>query len=167
MEKKKREQIILIILIPIFIASFLYTRLKGQSPAKRSYQTTGLGTEYAGEAMVKADETIDSIPRPAGTLDVKYKESARDLLKDLLDLYLHQLRMDEGGKPGFDKPVIPLPQLEIAGLIWSTEMPQAIINGKIIKAGETVQGVKVVSIGKKGITVIHEGELVFISKDRE
>jgi hypothetical protein len=36
-------------------------------------------------------------------------------------------------------------------------LPQAIINNKVLKVGDTIEGAQVKNIGKEGITVLFEG----------
>jgi hypothetical protein len=49
------------------------------------------------------------------------------------------------------------PPLEVQGLLWGGDLPQAVINEKIVKVGDIVDGAKVLSIEKKGVTVFFEG----------
>jgi len=43
----------------------------------------------------------------------------------------------------------------IQGIIWGGRMPQAIINNKVVKVGDTVEGAKVITINKNGIVVFY------------
>jgi len=52
---------------------------------------------------------------------------------------------------------VPLPSLAVQGVIWGSKTPQAIINRKVVKAGDTVEGVKIISIEKDSITAFYEG----------
>lgn len=51
----------------------------------------------------------------------------------------------------------PLPGMNIAGVVWNTDRPQAIINGQIVGIGDTVSGVTMLDIKKTGITVLFQG----------
>lgn len=51
----------------------------------------------------------------------------------------------------------PLPGINIAGVVWNTGRPQAIINGQIVGIGDTVSGVKILDVKKMGITVLFQG----------
>ena len=51
-----------------------------------------------------------------------------------------------------------LPQLKVQGMVWGTEMPQAIINNTVVKIGEFVQGAEVIDIRREGIYVLYEGK---------
>lgn len=52
----------------------------------------------------------------------------------------------------------PLPNLEIQGVIWGGRILQAIINNKIVKIGDVIEGVQIVNINKDGITVLFGGK---------
>lgn len=52
---------------------------------------------------------------------------------------------------------ITLPTLTVSGIIWGSKTPQAIINGKIIKEGDTLEGVEVLEIRKEGIVIFYKG----------
>ncbi|MDD2688762.1 MAG: general secretion pathway protein GspB [Candidatus Omnitrophica bacterium] len=52
----------------------------------------------------------------------------------------------------------PLPTLTVQGIVWGARFPQAIINNKVVKAGDTIEGkVKIVNIDKEGVMVIFNG----------
>jgi hypothetical protein len=61
----------------------------------------------------------------------------------------------ESGVPAAEKKA--LPQLTVQGVIWGGNLPQAIINNKVLKVGDTIEGAQVKNIGKEGITVLFEG----------
>jgi len=47
----------------------------------------------------------------------------------------------------------PLPTLQIQGIVWGGSIPQAIINSKVFRVGDTIEGVRITDINKKGVTV--------------
>jgi len=51
----------------------------------------------------------------------------------------------------------PLPSLAVQGLVWGGNFPQAIINSKVLKIGDAIEGARIKEIGKDGITLIFEG----------
>lgn len=51
-------------------------------------------------------------------------------------------------------PQVQLPSLTVQGIIWGAKIPQAIINDKLVKVGDTVSEAKITAIGKDGIEVI-------------
>ena len=172
MDKKKLEQVIMVVLIPVFLLGLLYARSRTSTPAKPAKERS--------EAMVAEEELsgaedkgVDKAQKPALAQEqpaaepsieaepISYEGGGRDPLKNPFKAYLDQLKKN---KPIKRSDQVPLPSFSIEGLVWNTGMPQAIVNGKIIKIGDTIDGVKVVNIDKGGITVEYQGEPVFISK---
>jgi hypothetical protein len=46
-----------------------------------------------------------------------------------------------------------LPNLAVQGLIWGGSLPQAIINNKVVKAGDEIEGARIESISKDGVAL--------------
>lgn len=61
--------------------------------------------------------------------------------------------VDSGIKP----EVVSLPQLTVQGIIWGGRLPQAIINNKVVKVGDLLEGAEIVEINKEGATVLFAG----------
>lgn len=57
---------------------------------------------------------------------------------------------------------VSLPALTVQGIIWGTKLPQAIINNKVVKTGDTIGDVRIVGIDKEGVTVFFKGRQVTI-----
>lgn len=53
-------------------------------------------------------------------------------------------------------PEAPLPSLEIEGLVWNTDHPQAIVNGKIVGIGDIISETRIMDIQKSGIIVLFQ-----------
>lgn len=51
----------------------------------------------------------------------------------------------------------PLPTLTVQGIVWGGNFPQAIINNRVVRIGDTVDGAQVVDISKDNIIVEFEG----------
>jgi hypothetical protein len=51
----------------------------------------------------------------------------------------------------------------VQGVIWGTELPQAIINNKVVKVGDTIEEVRILDIQKGGITVFYKSRNYTIS----
>lgn len=56
------------------------------------------------------------------------------------------------------EPLKPLPSLTIQGIVWGGSLPQAIINNKVLKVGDTIEEVRIVDINKDGVTVLFGGQ---------
>ncbi len=61
-----------------------------------------------------------------------------------------------------EAPTTP-PSLDIQGVIWGGEIPQAIINGKIVKVGNTIDEAEIIKIDKQGVTVLYKGSQFILS----
>ncbi|MFA4984100.1 MAG: hypothetical protein WC559_02150 [Candidatus Omnitrophota bacterium] len=61
----------------------------------------------------------------------------------------------------------PLPSLVVQGMIWGGNLPQAIINNKVLTIGDAIDGVKIKSIDKEGISVIFENQLYKLTSPAE
>ncbi len=55
-----------------------------------------------------------------------------------------------------------LSNIKVTGLIWNTDLPLAIINGKVCKIGDSVAGAKVIDINKKGVFLDFHGEIYML-----
>jgi hypothetical protein len=52
------------------------------------------------------------------------------------------------------EPPKELPNFTVQGLVWGGVFPQAIINDQVVKKGDVLGDVKIVEIGKEGVTVL-------------
>ncbi len=152
MDRERKQQIALLVLIPLFLLSLLYTRM--QQASKNNKESMGQ------EEGPCEDIRIDEISLPIGGLDTEYELFENDPLKDLLQLYLYKTRVVKAE----EKVTIPLPELTIEGIIWNSYIPQAIVNGKIIRVGDIIENVEIVGIEKSGIIVFYNGEKVLIER---
>ena len=46
----------------------------------------------------------------------------------------------------------------LEGLIWESDRPQAIINGKIVEPGGNIEGAEVLDIDEKGVKMRYKGQ---------
>ncbi|MBM3251549.1 MAG: hypothetical protein FJZ11_02035 [Candidatus Omnitrophica bacterium] len=58
---------------------------------------------------------------------------------------------------------IAAPALVIQGMVWGTDMPQAIIDGEIYKVGDQFLEAKILDINKEGIKLLYK-DRIFIMK---
>lgn len=75
------------------------------------------------------------------------------------------LAQDIPGRP-IAVPEAPLPSLEIEGLVWNTDHPQAIVNGKIVGIGDIISETRIMDIQKRGITVLFQDRTETIEMGR-
>ncbi len=55
-------------------------------------------------------------------------------------------------------PKPPLPELILSGTILSKDNPRAIVNGKVLGIGDTIEGVKIMGVMRGEIDAFFEGE---------
>jgi len=116
-----------------------------------------LGAVINHKFIALAEETTTEgiIVRPV----MEYKSGQ---LRDPFKTYL----IKEEPKPapqenlGLTKPGLDLGMLKVQGIIWGSKTPQAIINNKVFKIGDLIEGAEIVSIEKKGITLSFNGEVL-------
>jgi len=93
--------------------------------------------------------------KPSEVIKVPIVEYKAGDLRDPFQKYLKK-RISEV-KP-VEKASLPLPSLTVQGIIWGGDLPQAIINNKVVKKGDTIEGVRIVDINKNGVAIFFEGQ---------
>lgn len=75
--------------------------------------------------------------------------------ENLRDPFKSPIQSEDLNQPGTVAagPEMPLPALKVQGVFWGASFPQVIINDKIAKVGDTIDGVKILSISKDIIEV--------------
>lgn len=61
------------------------------------------------------------------------------------------------GEVGLKSEARKLPQLTIQGIIWGSTLPQAIVNNKVVKVGDILDGAEVTEINKEGVILLFAG----------
>jgi hypothetical protein len=103
--------------------------------------------EEADSATTKQAASQELISRPV----LEYKsEVERDPFLDYLPEKQEPLAQAEVKEDFASK----LKSLEVQGIIWGSGMPQAIVNNKVIRAGDMLEGARVISIEKNGINLM-------------
>jgi len=55
------------------------------------------------------------------------------------------------------------PPLTISGITWGSSFPQAIINGKVVRPGDVIDDVQVISISKEGLVLSYKNQKFSLS----
>lgn len=78
-------------------------------------------------------------------------------LRDPFEGYvIQEVKLDYVAPP--EEGDVVLPALKISGITWGSSFPQAIINDKVVRAGDTVDQVQVVSIAKEGLVFLYKNK---------
>lgn len=57
----------------------------------------------------------------------------------------------------------PLPSLQIQGIVWGGSFPQAVINNKVVREGDTIEEAKITDINKSGVTIFFDNRQYTLS----
>lgn len=95
----------------------------------------------------------------------------RDPFEDLLQMAAErekrekELRNKEAPEESseVEVPMPSLDKLKVQGVMWGGKFPQVVINGKVLAVGDAIEGFKIVSIEKKGITLDFSGRTAVLS----
>jgi type II secretory pathway component PulC len=102
---------------------------------------------------IYAQQTASFSPSSA----VYTSASLRDPFEDYLS---PKTKTKKGLKPVTaeeeEKPK-PLPAFTIQGIIWEGVIPMAIINDKVVKVGDVIEGANIISIDKEGVNFLYYG----------
>lgn len=61
-------------------------------------------------------------------------------------------------------PVIPPPEITVEGIVSGGPAPQAVVKGKVVRVGDTIDGgARITKITKEGVEVVYEGETFLFS----
>jgi hypothetical protein len=103
------------------------------------------------EQSLKEEAPVELVQRP----NLEYKsQDTRDPFRSVFDQEADPQAGGSGG-PGQPAQGTP-PSLSVQGIIWGTSLPQAIVSGKVVKVGDTIEGAKITGIDKSGVSVIFQ-----------
>jgi sRNA-binding protein len=58
---------------------------------------------------------------------------------------------------------VPPPKLTVQGIIWGSDIPQAIINNSVVRAGDTIEEARILEINKEGVKVFFKNRQYLLS----
>ena len=60
---------------------------------------------------------------------------------------------------GFEKiETVKIPKIDVQGIIWSKTLPQVIVNGAVMKAGDYIEEFEIKEVTRRGIILFHKGK---------
>ena len=65
-------------------------------------------------------------------------------------------------QPAQEEGPVRLPPLEVQGIILGKQEPRAIVNQRIVKKGDLVEGAEILAITQKGIRIFFKGKSGFL-----
>lgn len=102
------------------------------------------------EAIRELQEMEKSEPREF--IEIPEVEYTADGMRNPFQGYIEQKEIIDVGAAGEEE--MTLPSFTVQGVVWGG-VPQAIVNDKIVKAGDMIDEAKIIEISKKGITVLY------------
>lgn len=115
----------------------------------------------SGVIFIRVAQAADKDKQPA-TQARPSAQYTQETLRDPFEPYLE--KEDTGPKETKkEAAAAALPELKVQGIIWGSNMPLAIINNKVIKKDDLIEGARIVSIDKDGVTVFFANRQYVIS----
>jgi hypothetical protein len=117
------------------------------------FLVTAINLKFIASAEEIAAEGI--IARPV----MEYRS---DRLRDPFQRYLVKEEPKELSQENVDltKPELDIGKLNVQGIIWGGNLPQAIINNQVLTIGDLIEGAEILSIEKRGITLSFNGAVL-------
>jgi len=102
-----------------------------------------------GACAASKEVTLKALLRPSPEYDAgKEKDPFGDAPE--------QSKESQGQDAQAATPTLLLPSMNIQGLIWGGRFPQAIINGKVLRIGDVIEGAQIIEIKKEGIVLSYD-----------
>jgi hypothetical protein len=110
-----------------------------------------------GQGQSKANVEVEGIILKPG---VSY--TAENLRDPFANPVMSEMSPNSG-ESSANAPEVNLPVMKVQGIIWGGKFPQAIINDKIVKVDEKIEGAQVLSIEKDSVTVFFGNKQFILS----
>lgn len=106
----------------------------------------------------KPEEAKKAVTQEETTIRTPVEYKAQDLRDPFQENIEEEPAQVEEQKIEEGKTTQPPPSLVVQGLIWGSDLPQAIINSNVVKIGDTVEGAQIINIDKNGVTILFDGQ---------
>lgn len=119
-------------------------------------------------AIIEADVNFDSIRNPFTSQlpEIKVEKPVEPKKDVRASRRSERNQRPEQPTKQTPEPVKPeiaeTPTLQVSGLVWNSNRPQAIINGQVVGIGDTIQEVDIVGIRKDEIDIEFQGRALTI-----
>jgi len=126
-----------------------------QQPAQTLFGPDAVSRIY--EQHTKEEQPVEFITRP----EVEYVGTKRDPFEKAIIHKDKEVAHSQSEDDSSSRSLID--SLSVQGLIWGGNFPQAIINNKVYKVGDTIQGATISTIDKSGVTLSLGGKKYILS----
>ena len=134
---------------------------------EKNYAQTDLTNRETDQSMNLSDEDFNNLknpfinqlpsptPPPVAPPPSNVSNKKTNLKNNKTSTKGHE---KSAAKKEINPPDLKPPSFTINGIVWDTDMPQAIVNSKIVGIGDVVDDSKVVNINEFGIEVLFKGK---------
>ncbi len=169
MNKTQVQQLVVIVLLLVFVATWFTTRKFSSQSNPASSQTVAAHARPKNPAEPSQESRLPSAElsqrEPAMARDffqlppllkesVRQKEQAREEARKLKE---KEAARTKGGLSPLKEVPPSLPSLQLQGIFWG-QKPQAIINRQILSVGDKIEQAEVVSVTQEGVTLSFNGQ---------
>lgn len=175
-QKSKQEQLAVTALGVVFLVIFLRGPAKslglfrGRSPQPVTIDPSGVVPQPTTETLQNYQRQLDAVldapaapkaGQPSGAPGYTAYQ-LRNPFQSLIPAKAPEPVVVAAASPLVTAPVaLPEPPpLDIQGLLWGGELPQAIIGHQVYRVGDSVSGMTITEIDYHGITVEYHGESI-------
>ncbi|PIP18736.1 MAG: hypothetical protein COT38_01120 [Candidatus Omnitrophica bacterium CG08_land_8_20_14_0_20_41_16] len=145
----KKYLIILVFILMIFKADAYAVNMNFTGPEEVTEENLSRAVQGQNK-KTDQNQAREAIVRPK----LEYTATG---LRDPFQLAAFQTKSDKGKDTVKAVVAKSFPKLTLQGIIWGSSLPQAIINNKVIRVGDTLESVDIVDIGKEGVIVLFAG----------
>ncbi len=117
------------------------------------------------EEIKKLEEGEKTVPVPQEIIVRPKVEYQAEGLRDPFQMPVSEKAVQEE-KAQAPEREIPPPSLSVQGVIWGGNFPQAIINNRVVKLGDTIEGARIVSIDKNVVIIFFQGRQYNLAPSR-
>ena len=144
----QKSKILIFITLVLLITGLFYSESLGA--IKWDYKAP---QELDGEVVAKSAPPKAAIHQKEAIIRPKVEYKAEGL-KDPFQPFITEKETVKTVTPSLPSKKT-LPALTVQGLIWGGDFPQAIINNKLVKIGDSVEEAEVTAIEKDGVTLLY------------
>lgn len=158
MEQLKNKRTLILLAVTILAALVLGYNLlfgkKGPRPGKKSSNVPTVA-----EVLAARPSPSRSPGMPAGTPTRRLAPPPPPNQPWGRDPFAIQ----ESRLPATPKAVVQFSGFKITGVVWGPEGYRALVNDRVVRVGDQVDGARIVRITKKGVEILKDGETLFLT----
>ncbi|OIO79615.1 MAG: hypothetical protein COW11_03190 [Candidatus Omnitrophica bacterium CG12_big_fil_rev_8_21_14_0_65_43_15] len=154
MDKHKKEQIILLIAVGIFVIMLPRMLFKKKPAIVDSPVMEEMSPVFREEAPLPIQAVDD--------LSASQSSAASDKDPFCMPQDLSGKMKSSRDSDAFDEEGVSLPGVNITGVVWGGDSPFAFINDKVYIPGNEVEGYQIIDIDKRGVYFLDNGEKILV-----